>query len=190
MGSCCATNATMETQEMPKLETKIARGPKLTIEMSPEKEQQVEMSCSTTQAKGQLHAIESESLVYEPNRGAINPGKRTDIGALGHDPDESGSSDSDHEPEGVVFVIRPKNKHFNARKHLEKFLRKALEKVDKFSGIQCTGNSYDVSSCEYIAELIAERATEDFDTVDFSNMFVTRNKATLPVSLKILIDSI
>ena len=64
-----------------------------------------------------------------------------------------------------------------------------MEYVDKFSMVECFGNSYDEAACEYIAKIIKERASDDLWYVDFSNMFVTR-QATLPPSLNMLIKSI
>ena len=80
---------------------------------------------------------------------------------------------------------------FNKRKELAKFLKKCLKKSDdKFERIDCSGSSYDESSCAYIAEVIGERSSDDFWYADFSNMFVTRDKTKLPQSLKLLIDAV
>lgn len=49
-----------------------------------------------------------------------------------------------------------------------------MEYVDKFSMVECFGNSYDEEACEHIAKIIKERANDDLWYVDFSNMFVTR----------------
>lgn len=124
----------------------------------------------------------------EPVKEAPKHKTTLDLG-MGHGEDSSGTSDSDHEPEEQVFVIREKKKFFNHRKHLEKFVRKQLEKVDNFTKIECSGNSYDLSSCEYIAEIIAEKASDNLYSADFSNMFVTK-KETLPPSMEALIGAI
>ena len=109
--------------------------------------------------------------------------------AFGRTASESGSSDSDYEPkEEKTLQIRPKQKFFNSKKQLEKFIRK-VDKED-FVRFECSGNSYDPTSCEYIAELITNNSSEELWYADFSNMFITRDKATLPPSLKLLIDSI
>ena len=62
--------------------------------------------------------------------------------------------------------------------------------VDGFTSVECYGNSYDPSSCEYIAELIREKASDELYYADFSNMFVTRSRDTLPPSIKMLVDSL
>lgn len=108
---------------------------------------------------------------------------------MGHGSDSSGSSDSDYEPEDQIFKIREKKKFFNQRKHLEKFVRKQLDKIDSFNAIECSGNSYDTTACSYIGELIESKGSEDFHSADFSNMFVTKRE-TLPPSMTILINSI
>lgn len=108
---------------------------------------------------------------------------------MGHGEDSSGTSDSEHEPAEEVLMIREKKKFFNHRKHLEKFVRKQLSKIDKFSRIECCGNSYDLTSCEYIAEIITEKGSENLYSADFSNMFVTK-KETLPPSMTALMNSI
>ena len=115
------------------------------------------------------------------------------LATLGHAAEETGSSDSDHEwEEERKLVIRNKSKFFNSKKQLVKFLRKDVEQIDNdgFSSIECSGNSYDPTSCEYIAELIRDKAGEDFFKADFSNMFVTRNKQMLPPAIKMLVDSV
>ena len=117
------------------------------------------------------------------------------MATLGHAAEETGSSDSDHdqdEEDDRKLVIRSKSKFFNSKKQLVKFLRKDVEKIreDGFSSIECSGNSYDPTSCEYIAELIRDKSGEDFWKAEFSNMFVTRNKQTLPPSIKMLVDSV
>ena len=108
---------------------------------------------------------------------------------MGHAEDSSGSSDSEHEPEDRVLCIREKKKFFNHRKHLEKFVKKQLGKVDEFDRVECCGNSYDLTSCEYIAELIESKGSNDLYSANFSNMFVTK-KETLPPSIRVLINSI
>ena len=45
-------------------------------------------------------------------------------------------------------------------------------KVDKISGIQCSGNSYDYEACNYLAtEVIQKKAGKKLQFADFSNMF-------------------
>jgi len=110
--------------------------------------------------------------------------------ALGHEEDDSGTSDSSHSSEeDRVLKIREKAKFFNCKKHLAKFIRKSVGKIEAFDRIECYGNSYDESSCKYIAELIEEKSSDELYYADFSNMFVTRRE-TLPPSMKLLIDSI
>jgi len=109
--------------------------------------------------------------------------------ALGHEEDHSGTSDSDHSCSDRELKIREKRKFFNCKKHLAKFIRRTLGKIEAFDRIECFGNSYDESSCRYIAELIEEKGSDEFYYADFSNMFVTRRE-TLPPSMKLLIDSI
>jgi len=75
------------------------------------------------------------------------------MGNTGHNRDSSGSSDSSFEDEDETLTIRPKLKLFNNKKHLIKYLKKSKNK-DSFEKIVCSGNSYDLSSCEYISELI------------------------------------
>ena len=69
-------------------------------------------------------------------------------------------------------------------------MKKSLSKVDSFDQIVCSNNSYDLTSCEYIAEIINERGTDGLWYADFSNMFVTRKETMLFPSLKLLIDSV
>ena len=81
---------------------------------------------------------------------------------MGKPPEESGESDSDHDNEDDEnFLIRPKAKFFNSKKQLVKFIRKDVERISEtgFGSIECSGNSYDQTSCEYIAELIRERSS-------------------------------
>lgn len=73
--------------------------------------------------------------------------------------------------EGQTFVITAKSKHFNKRKHLVRYLNRNVGKIDNFDQIVCCGNSYDLTSCEYIAELITEKAADDLHKADFSDMF-------------------
>ena len=69
---------------------------------------------------------------------------------------------------------------------------KFLNKVDKqdFDRFLCSDNSFDPTSCEYIAELIQNNSSDEFWFADFSNMFITRDKRSIPPSLKLLIDSV
>ena len=77
--------------------------------------------------------------------------------ALGRPADETVSSDSSHEvDDDRMLSITKKQKYFNSKKQLVKFMRKSLEKVQDFNQIDTSGNSYDLSSCEYIAELIRD----------------------------------
>ncbi len=102
---------------------------------------------------------------------------------------ESGESDSDHEVDTTIFKISDRQKFFNGKKSLKKFLKRNLTGVDTFEKVECFGNSYDKKACNHIARLIKTKASQDLSYVDFSNMFVTR-QATLPSSLRILIESI
>lgn len=99
---------------------------------------------------------------------------------MGYPADESGSSDSDRDETEGLLRIAEKKKLFNSRKQLEKFLKRTLGKVSSFDRIDCSGNSYDLTSCEYIAELVTEKSRENLWQVNFSNMFVTRSKDILP----------
>ena len=92
--------------------------------------------------------------------------------------------------EGQTFTITAKSKHFNKRKHLERYMNRNVGKIDNFDRIVCCGNSYDLTSCEYIAELISEKAADDLSYADFSDMFTQRDRSMLPPSLKLLIDAI
>ena len=109
---------------------------------------------------------------------------------MGNPADVSGSSDSSHEEVDALLQIRPKSKFFNSRKQLEKFLKKSLSKIESFDQIACSNNSYDLTSCGYIAELINEKGTDGLWFADFSNMFVTRKESQLFPSLKLLIDAV
>ena len=50
--------------------------------------------------------------------------------ALGHAEEESGSSDSDHYCQDRVLKIREKAKFFNSKKHLARFIRKTVDKIE------------------------------------------------------------
>ena len=89
----------------------------------------------------------------------------------GPNSEQSGESDSEHEMDSGTFVITAKSKHFNKRKHLVRYLNRNVGKIDNFERIVCCGNSYDLTSCEYIAELITEKAADDLSFADFSDMF-------------------
>ena len=71
-------------------------------------------------------------------------------------------------------------------------MRRDVERInrDGFTKIECFGNSYDPTSCKYIADLIRERSSEELWYADFSNMFVTRGKETLPPSIRTLVVSL
>jgi len=73
-----------------------------------------------------------------------------------------------------MLKISDRSKFFNGKKKLRKFLKRNLAKFDDFTSIECFGNSYDLEACEFIAETITERASDDLHTVNFSNMFVQR----------------
>ena len=89
----------------------------------------------------------------------------------GPNSEQSGESDSEHSMEDKTFVIRAKSKHFNKKKHLVRYLNRNIKKIDGFDRIVCCGNSYDLTSCEYIAELIGLWAANDLHYADFSDMF-------------------
>ena len=91
--------------------------------------------------------------------------------------------------EDRLFKIPEQAVFFNSKQEVLDFINVNSEFVDNFNRIECFGNSYDESSCSYVAELIAEKSSPGLHYADFSNMFVTRQK-TLPPSLKILIDSV
>ena len=56
---------------------------------------------------------------------------------------ESGESDSDHEVNTTMLKISDRQKFFNGKKGLKKFLKRNLTGVDTFDSVECFGNSYD-----------------------------------------------
>ena len=89
-----------------------------------------------------------------------------------------------------VFRIQPKERRFETREDMEKFLQKRLAEIDTFTGIRCKGNSYDYSACEYIAELIREKSSEAFAYADFSDMFEGREEEAIPESLRPMLEAV
>lgn len=61
--------------------------------------------------------------------------------------------------------------------------------IEGFTLIQL-GNSFGVDSCEYIAELIKEKSSEDLWSCDFGGIFNQRKKEEIPKSITFLLDSI
>ena len=62
--------------------------------------------------------------------------------------------------------------------------------INEFSSFTCSGNSYSVEACEYLATVIKNSASEDLESVDFGNMFVSRLIEDIPKSLKMLLTAI
>ena len=62
--------------------------------------------------------------------------------------------------------------------------------INEFSLINCSGNSYSVEACEFLASVIKNSASEDLEFVDFGNMFVSRLIEDIPKSLKMLLTAI
>ena len=50
-----------------------------------------------------------------------------------------------------MLRIKPKDRTFETKAEIERFIRKQLLKADSFTGIQCSGNSYDYEACDYLA---------------------------------------
>ena len=60
---------------------------------------------------------------------------------------------------------------------------------DTIKSITLGGNSYGTDACRWIAENVLVHC-KNIEKVDFSNIFIGRLKADLPISLKCLMDSV
>lgn len=86
------------------------------------------------------------------------------------------------------LIVPPKSLKFDDD-HAE--LRAAFEGKDlsKFDGLTLSGNSYGTPACTWIAQNILQGWT-NLKYVNFSNIFISRLKEDLPVSLKIMMEAI
>ena len=101
--------------------------------------------------EGQEDAEEQDGSEEEKNE-SLNSSRKLDNKYIGPDRSDTGSSDSDHSTQDAILQIRPKGKCFTSKKQLVKFLSKVNK--EGFERILCSGNQYDPTSCDYIAELI------------------------------------
>lgn len=59
--------------------------------------------------------------------------------------------------------------------------------LEKFNAITLSGNSYGTEACKWIAENVLKNWT-NLKYVNFSNIFVSRLKEEIPVSLRFMMD--
>jgi Ran GTPase-activating protein 1 len=52
------------------------------------------------------------------------------------------------------------------------------------------GNSYGFEACEWVAQTLAKTETPALKAIDFSNIFVSRLRAELPKSLKVMAEAL
>ena len=62
-----------------------------------------------------------------------------------------------------ILRIKQKQRKFDTKEELEKFLTKQLAKIGTFTGIQCSqkeeGNSYGYEPCVYLAQVIQTQSS-------------------------------
>ena len=62
--------------------------------------------------------------------------------------------------------------------------------IKGFSSLECSGNSYSLEACRYLAEVIDENADQSVALVDYSDMFTNRDIEDISESIDVLIESI
>ena len=88
-------------------------------------------------------------------------------------------------------------KHFIIESKAHKYdgptdeLQAAFANIDynTVNGITLSGNSYGTDACRWIADNVL-KSWKGLKYVDFSNIFISRLKEDLPISLKLLMDAI
>ena len=68
----------------------------------------------------------------------------------------------------------------------EKAEEAKFNQLTRAKGIRLSGNSYGFEACKFIAEQFAGRDTPFLVDIDFSDIFVSRLRAELPASLKVM----
>ena len=88
-----------------------------------------------------------------------------------------------------MFQIPKCSARYDTKEQLQEALAE-LPDFKNFTAIECSGNSYSLEACKYIAELIKDNASENLYLADFSDMFVSRKIDFMPESIKCLIDAV
>lgn len=91
------------------------------------------------------------------------------------------------------FVVKPEQKKFDTAEQVEQAWlasssNNSLDHLSKVTKITLGGNSYGFEACEWVAKTLA--SCESLKAIDFSNIFVSRLRAELPKSLKIMAEAL
>ena len=88
----------------------------------------------------------------------------------------------------IPFVIPCKTKMFNddGKDLTQHFENLEFERISSF---ELSGNSYGMEACRWIAENVLKKCV-NLQSVNFSDIFTTRERKELPPSLKLMIDAI
>jgi len=92
-------------------------------------------------------------------------------------------------PEDFTFIIEAAAKKFDTPDDVIAAAGGSADKfdvLDRATGIKLSGNSFGFEACNFMAEQFAARDTPFLVKIDFSDIFVSRLRAELPNSLRVM----